>query len=1381
MRRTLAVAIALGTFLAGAASAAPLDRRDAPEPLRPWVDWTLRGHEQALCPFLQGGAEGACAWPGPLTLAVADSGAAFEQRWTLYAESWVPLPGDPAAWPQEVSANGAPAPVLAREGRPALRLPAGAHAVRGRLQWTARPAVLAVPPETGLLRLTADGAAVPFPRRDESGRLWLGEQARPETEEATQEIAVHRRVVDEVPMRVETRVELKVSGRGRELLLGRALLEGFTPMSLDSPVPARLEPDGRLRVQVRPGVWTIALLARGPGAPVAALALPEPGGPWDAEEVWSFEARPSLRLADVGGVPAVDPGQTMMPEAWRSLPAYLVEPGGTMTFEERRRGDADPAPDQLSLDRVWWLDFDGGGYTVHDAITGVVRRSSRLEMGAPGALGRASIGGQDQFITRLAEGGPLGVEVRAADIRLEADSRVEGPVGATPAVGWRQDFRELSGTLHLPPGWRLFTAWGVDFASPTWVTDWTLLDLFLALMIAAAATQLWGRKAGLLAAATLALTWTEVGAPQWAWISLFAAEALVRALGQDALRERFPGIERGRFAQGARLFRILALASLAILCVPFMIQQMRVGLYPALEYPYVEMPSDASTYAPAPAAPAESEVEAGAEMDEAMQLRDKAAQAPSKEYRRESSAGGRMLDRMAQMFAPDPNARVQTGPGLPAWSWNQVALRWNGSVEADQEIRFLYLSPAANLLLATLRTALLAALLALVFGLRGGRWRELAPRAGPAAPAAAALLLALAAPASARAEAFPPKELLDELRGRLLEKPECAPACAEAPRLAVEASPAALRARLRVDVQAATAVPLPGDLREWTPETVLVDGEPASGLLRTADGRLWLPLAPGVHEVLLEGALPKRDVVRVPLPLRPRRTEARAEGWTVEGVRADGRTGDSLQLGRISEEKEEGAALEPGTLPPFLSVEREVELGLTWSVSTRVRRLTPLGSPVVVEVPLLEGESVVTPGLETREGRALLTLGPQASEAAWRSVLKETPRIELAAADSAAYVESWRVDAAPIWHVEPSGVPWIHQDGGQGPGLREWRPWPGERVTLAITRPEGAGGPTLTADGAELTVTPGIRTTDCALALALRSSQGGKHALTLPEGAALEAVRIDGRDQPVRAEGRTVTVPIVPGAQRVQVSWRQPGGVSALFRTPEVDMGLGAVNATVTVTMPVNRWTLFLRGPRMGPAVLFWSFLAVVALACWALGRASFTPLRARHWLLLSLGLTQVGAPAAAAFAGWALALGWRGEHPPEGRGGFNLAQIGLAIWTLAAALILFGGVRQGLLGLPEMQITGNRSDATLLRWYLDRTDATPPTATIFSAPLWVYRLAMLAWALWLARAAVAWSRWAWGCFTAGGLWRPAPPRGPSPPRPPRPARPGPEGVAVPE
>jgi hypothetical protein len=182
---------------------------------------------------------------------------------------------------------------------------------------------------------------------------------------------------------------------------------------------------------------------------------------------------------------------------------------------------------------------------------------------------------------------------------------------------------------------------------------------------------------------------------------------------------------------------------------------------------------------------------------------------------------------------------------------------------------------------------------------------------------------------------------------------------------------------------------------------------------------------------------------------------------------------------------------------------------------------------------------------------------------------------------------------------------------------------------------------------------------------------------------------------------------------------------------------------------------LFLGGPRLGPSVLFWSHLLVLVLVALALGRSTLTPLRAQHWVLLGLGLSQLPMPAAAIVAGYFLVMGARSQHAAMNRGWlFDLRQLGLLLWTAVALVLLFVAVKEGLLSTPDMHIGGNGSSRTLLRWFADRVAAWPPQAWVLSLPLIVYRLAMLAWALWLAVALIRWSRWAWSCFATGGLWR---------------------------
>jgi hypothetical protein len=117
-------------------------------------------------------------------------------------------------------------------------------------------------------------------------------------------------------------------------------------------------------------------------------------------------------------------------------------------------------------------------------------------------------------------------------------------------------------------------------------------------------------------------------------------------------------------------------------------------------------------------------------------------------------------------------------------------------------------------------------------------------------------------------------------------------------------------------------------------------------------------------------------------------------------------------------------------------------------------------------------------------------------------------------------------------------------------------------------------------------------------------------------------VAIDGRSQPIGQDGRAVTVPLHPGLQTIYIEWRQAEELSVLTRSPGVMIGRQAANARVTIEMPPNRWVLWTGGPRLGPAVLFWTYLLVVV---WPPGLSRIRPDAPQipHWFMLGLGQTQ--------------------------------------------------------------------------------------------------------------------------------------------------------------
>jgi hypothetical protein len=496
------------------------------------------------------------------------------------------------------------------------------------------------------------------------------------------------------------------------------------------------------------------------------------------------------------------------------------------------------------------------------------------------------------------------------------------------------------------------------------------------------------------------------------------------------------------------------------------------------------------------------------------------------------------------------------------------------------------------------------------------------------------------------------------------------------------------------------------------------------------------------------------------------RLDVQADGWTVLGLLDDGRMEPSLELIRQQSSSGEGNQadeLQPTPLPGYARVHRTLHLGLDWNVSTKVVRVTPADTSLILELPLLKDESVTTPGIQVDEGRVQVSLPPGQRQLSWDSRLGKQEQITLNAPASlqsgqTSWSETWQLDVSPVWHVQFQGIPVIHQSDASGQWLPEWRPWPGETVDIKVIRPEGIEGQTLTIDHSKLVSSPGKRSTESSLELRLRSSQGGQHTLGLPEDATLQEAVIDGKSRNLNLEQGKLVLPIEPGSHDVRLVWRQPQGHATLFNTPAVDLGTPVVNTMLSVLQGNDRWVLMTGGPRLGPAVLFWGVVLVLFLISLGLGMIRLTPLKTWQWLLLLIGLSQTPVWLGLIVVGWLLVLGARNRlDKPVDPGIHNAMQLGIAVFTLIAIASLFIAVKQGLLGLPEMQIAGNNSSASNLQWYLDRSDSQMPQAWILSLPLLVYRLLMLAWALWLAFSLLNWLRWGWQAINVGGLWHTIP------------------------
>jgi hypothetical protein len=1324
----------------------PLNETDVPASLLPWKAWVLYGMEEKLCPTdCDNDQAYRCAWPSRLTLTVQGTGGDFEQEWTVFARTWARLPGGIGTWPEKITDGGVAIPVVNRNDLPFLLLEKGSHAIKGVFSWKEMPETIRVPPETGIISLVVNQKRIDHPVIDTTGSLWLQKRGGDHKEADTGSLSIFRLLDDTIPMEITTHLTLQISGQAREICFQKVLLPKSAPMSMKSPLPVRIGAAGELTVQARPGRWEIDIKSRLGEPPIGIGPVAGAYGP----EIWSFSPQNHLRMVQIEGVPSVEPERTDMPQAWKNFSAYRVAPGGTVRFKVLKRGDPDPAPDRISLNRIFWLDFNGGGYSVQDTFTGTISRTWRLSMNPPGELGRVAVDGEAQLITADPKTGHAGVELRKGSLNMTADSRFTASIATLPAVGWNHDISAMTGVLNLPPGWRLFAATGIDDMPGSFLLQWTLLDFFIVLIIAAGVFKLRGWPWGLAAFITMTLIYHETGAPRIVWLHILAALSLKAVLPEN------------RFRRLVSLWGGAALIALILIVIPFMVTQIRYGIFPQLDIPHAFFQ------------PREGTMMGKAQDHENAMMPSMMAEAPMLEQAPPTPAsqgsiymdrsvhrgkkhlpGGDSLQKKALM-AQDPNALIQTGPGLPSWEWLSIPMTWNGPVKQDQEIRLFLVSPSLNLMLSLLRVGLLCLMIAGVADFSSLLRKVRRSVTGTAMAASLLALFSGIAHASAETVVFPPQELLDTYQERLLEKAGCFPHCADCLKMEVSFDPDHLRIMLEIHAAEKTALPLPGSRNVWSPDQVLLNDLPARELSRDSEGRLFALVPYGIHRILLTGKTGSGETLQIPLPMKPHTASASGTGWEIQGIHKDGTAESGIQLTRLQKESAHPSEGARATLPPFLHIERVIHLGLTWEVDTTVTRITPTGTPVLVPVPLIDGESVTTASVRVEKGQALVNMDAETTILQWNGSLKQVGGIVLKAPDGVPWTESWIVDASPIWHCETSGIPAVHHQDEAGAWRPQWRPWPGESVSIQVTRPEGIPGKITTIDSSELVVTPGSRLNQAQLTLKIRASQGGQHTITLPEKAELQQVTLNAQSLPVKEENHQVLAPIQPGSQTLFLEWNEPSGQATLIRGPAVHIGQEAVNAHVRFQMPPDRWIIWVFGPALGPAVLYWSYIGVILLTSLFLGRIPLTPLKTRHFLILGLGLTQIPVYMALVVAGWFFLLGLRKKYPPLERPlYFNLTQVLIGAWTLAAFLALYAAISNGLLGIPDMRISGNGSTGAELSWTADRIDGFMPQPGVLSLPKMVYNLMMLIWALWLAFHLISWLRWGWEAFSQGALWK---------------------------
>ena len=283
------------------------------------------------------------------------------------------------------------------------------------------------------------------------------------------------------------------AARGRSRSPG-ALLPGTVPVAVSGDLPARVEKDA-LRVQVRGGRYSVSVEARVDGRP-KAIGLPKepPEGALAAARGVGLRRR---RDAAAGRALRPHAHRPLADRAARGVARAAGVPRGARARASRSRrcGGARPSrrptrsPSRAS----------SGSIPTDAARASATASAARCARPHASTSSRPARSAASPSTARTSSSPPTprrrrpesSCGARPCSSRPTRASRLGG---AIPAVGWTTGVEQLQATLHVPPGWSLLGATGVDRLPGTWTSRWTLLGFFFVLIVTLAVHRLFGLR-----------------------------------------------------------------------------------------------------------------------------------------------------------------------------------------------------------------------------------------------------------------------------------------------------------------------------------------------------------------------------------------------------------------------------------------------------------------------------------------------------------------------------------------------------------------------------------------------------------------------------------------------------------------------------------------------------------------------------------------------------------------------------------------------------------------------------------------------------------------------------------------------------------------------
>jgi hypothetical protein len=485
----------------------------------------------------------------------------------------IPLPSAKSLYPFDLAVQtedgraAVPVRTFLKDNSLFVTLPSGKFRITGRLVWDRVPRNVPVPGNYGLVKVQPKGRV----QRDESSFSLEQNIEQSQTDHIAVEVV--RLITDGSPLIVETQILLRVSGRSRTLDLGRVIPEGSVPISVSSDLAAGVKGDGSLVVQIAPGKFRVSLVSI-QSQPVASIKFPAPVlASWPEQELFAFRSNNQLRSVQITDGAEPSPGSAeQLPADWRNDSPFVIEKGAEIKLDEIRRGEQSTAPDTVRLNRTLWVDLDGSYFTAVDRFSGELNQDFRFDAHPSNELGRAESMGKPLMLSVDDDSKLNGVRLVNQSLQMMTVSRVKND-GTLSASGWSRTIDELNIELNLPPSWKLLHVDGADEVVGSWLSTWSLLTLFITILIVVGAKHLIGFRFAVVLAIALFLNHGEFLAPEVIFIHLLILIVFANLVGE----------EDSLWKKVVRVLTIVAFGIFALQSLAFAKLQFIQLLYPQLE------------------------------------------------------------------------------------------------------------------------------------------------------------------------------------------------------------------------------------------------------------------------------------------------------------------------------------------------------------------------------------------------------------------------------------------------------------------------------------------------------------------------------------------------------------------------------------------------------------------------------------------------------------------------------------------------------------------------------------------------------------------------------------------------------------------------------